>query len=237
VARKEGNAMIFFVNGLHRKVHSKHCVNLAIALSVYPILTAMVAVATANTAASIEHTPYGTTQDGRSVEMYTMTNNHGVRVRFLNYGGVITEIAVPDRKGRLDDIVLGLGNLHDYETLSAHYGAITGRFANRIAGAQFTLNGQTYHLIANNGANSLHGGPNALDKQIWDVESVPVPNGVAVRLGYVSKDGEQNFPGTLTTQVTYTLTDDNALRIDYQASTDKDTVVNFTNHSYFNLAG
>jgi aldose 1-epimerase len=144
---------------------------------------------------------------------------------------------VPDRTGQLADIVLGLRNLHDYETLSAHYGAITGRYANRIANARFSLNGQTYHLIANNGANTLHGGPNALDKQVWTVEPAQVSNGVAATLSYVSKDGEQNFPGTLTTHVTYTLTDDNELRIDYQASTDKDTVVNFTNHSYFNLAG
>jgi aldose 1-epimerase len=166
-----------------------------------------------------------------------MTNTNGLLVRFLSYGGVITEVKVPDRTGQLADIVLGLRNLHDYETLSAHYGAITGRYANRIANARFSLNGQTYHLIANNGANTLHGGPNALDKQVWTVEPAQVSNGVAATLSYVSKDGEQNFPGTLTTHVTYTLTDDNELRIDYQASTDKDTVVNFTNHSYFNLAG
>jgi aldose 1-epimerase len=133
--------------------------------------------------------------------------------------------------------VLGLRNLRDYETLSGHYGAITGRYANRIANAQFTLNGQTYRLIANNGANSLHGGPNALDKQVWAVSPTPAANGVAATLTYVSKDGEQNFPGTLTTHVTYMLTNDNELRIDYRATTDRDTVVNFTNHSYFNLAG
>jgi aldose 1-epimerase len=188
-------------------------------------------------AATLEHAPYGTTQGGQAVEIYTMTNDHGLRVRFLSYGGVITEIDAPDRAGRLDDVVLGLRTLHEYETISAHYGAITGRYANRIGGAQFTLNGQTYHLIANNGANSLHGGPNALDKQVWDVAPAQVQNGVAATLSYVSKDGEQNFPGTLTTHVTYTLTNDNALRIDYLATTDKDTVVNFTNHSYFNLAG
>jgi aldose 1-epimerase len=188
-------------------------------------------------AATLDHAPYGTTQGGQAVELYTMTNAHGLRVRFLSYGGVITEIDVPDRTGKLDDIVLGLRTLREYETLSAHYGAITGRYANRIAHAQFTLDGQTYHLIANNGTNTLHGGPDALDKKIWDVTSLPVQNGVAATLSYVSKDGEQNFPGTLTTRVTYTLTDDNALQIDYAATTDKNTVVNFTNHSYFNLAG
>src|ERR1700722_4562161 len=166
-----------------------------------------------------------------------MTNDHGVRVRFLSYGGVITEIVAPDRAGRLDNIVLGLKTLREYETISAHYGAITGRFANRIGGAQFTLNGQTFHLIANNGANTLHGGPDALDKKNWTVKTKDGPNGVAATLLYVSPDGEQNFPGTLTTHVTYTLTNDNALQIDYEATSDKDTVVNFTNHSYFNLAG
>ncbi len=198
---------------------------------------ALVAGMRANAAATLEHVPYGTTQAGQAVEIFTMTNDHGLRVRFLSYGGVITEIVVPDRAGRLDNIVLGLRTLREYETLSAHYGAITGRYANRIARAQFTLDGQTYHLIANNGANTLHGGPDALDKKVWDVSPAQVQNGVAATLSYVSKDGEQNFPGTLTTHVTYTLTDDNALRIDYAASTDKDTVVNFTNHSYFNLAG
>ncbi len=192
---------------------------------------------TANATATLDRTSYGTTQAGQPVEIFTMTNQHGLHVRFLSYGGVITEMVVPDRAGRLDNVVLGLRNLRDYETLSAHYGAITGRFANRIANAQFTLNGQTYHLIANNGSNSLHGGPDALDKQVWTVSPTPAPNGVAATLTYVSKDGEQNFPGTLTTHVTYTLTNDNELRIDYQATTDKDTVVNFTNHSYFNLAG
>jgi aldose 1-epimerase len=192
---------------------------------------------TANAAATLDRARYGTTQAGQAVDVLTMTNEHGLRVRFLSYGGVITEIAVPDRTGQLANIVLGLKNLRDYETLSAHYGAITGRYANRIANAQFTLNGQTYHLIANNGTNSLHGGPTALDKQVWTVEPAETANGVAATLSYTSKDGEQNFPGTLTTHVTYTLTNDNELRIDYRASTDKDTVVNFTNHSYFNLAG
>jgi aldose 1-epimerase len=166
-----------------------------------------------------------------------MTNDRGLRVRFLSLGGVITEIDAPDRTGRPDNIVLGLGSLRDYETLPGHFGAITGRYANRIGGAQFALNGQTYHLIANNGPNTLHGGPNALDRRVWTVSPVTVPNGIAATLGYVSPDGDQNFPGALTTRVTYTLTNDDVLQIDYAASTDKDTVVNFTNHSYFNLAG
>jgi len=127
--------------------------------------------------------------------------------------------------------------LLEYETLPGHFGAITGRYANRIGGAQFTLNGKSYHLIANNGANTLHGGPNALDHQLWTVVPAAAQDGVAATLSYVSKDGDQNFPGTLTTKIVYTLTDDDALRIDYTATTDKDTVVNFTNYTYFNLAG
>jgi aldose 1-epimerase len=191
----------------------------------------------ADVAATLNHAPYGTTERGQPVDIYTLTNEHGLRVRFLSYGGIITEIDVPDRRGRLDDIVLGLGSLRDYQTIPGHFGAITGRYANRIGGAKFTLNGHTYHLIANNGANTLHGGPDALDRQVWTVSSAPASNGVAATLSYVSKDGDQGFPGTLTTHVTYTLTNNNALRIDYAAKTDKDTVVNFTNHSYFNLAG
>jgi aldose 1-epimerase len=192
---------------------------------------------TANAAATLDQAPYGMTQSGQAVDSFTMTNDHGLRVRFLSYGGVITEIDVPDRAGHLDNVALGLRSLRDYETLPGHFGAITGRYANRIGGAQFTLNGQTYHLIANNGPNTLHGGPDALDHRVWTVSPLTVPNGVAATLTYVSPDGDQNFPGTLTTRVTYTLTNDDVLQIVYVASTDKDTVVNFTNHSYFNLAG
>ena len=192
---------------------------------------------TANAAATLDQAPYGMTQSGQAVDSFTMTNDHGVRVRFLSYGGVITEIDVPDRAGHLDNVALGLRSLRDYETLPGHFGAITGRYANRIGGAQFTLNGRTYHLIANNGPNTLHGGPDALDHRVWTVLPLTVPDGVAATLSYVSPDGDQNFPGTLTTRVTYTLTNDDVLQIVYVASTDKDTVVNFTNHSYFNLAG
>ena len=129
---------------------------------------------TANADATLDHVPYGATQDGQAVDIYTMTNEHGLRVRFLNYGGVITEINAPDRAGRFDNIVLGLGTLREYETLPGHFGAITGRYANRIGSAQFTLNGLTYHLIANNGPNTLHGGPNALDHRVWTVSPLTV---------------------------------------------------------------
>jgi aldose 1-epimerase len=217
--------------------HGKVGADIPRTLAVAAALAAAVTGGSANAATTLDHAPYGTTQGGQAVDIFTMTNDHGLRVRFLSFGGVITEIDVPDRTGRLDNIVLGLRTIREYETLPGHFGAITGRYANRIGGAQFTLNGQTYHLIANNGRNTLHGGPNALDRQVWTVSPTPAPDGVAATLTYVSKDGDQNFPGTLTTHVTYTLTNDDALRIDYVASTDKDTVINFTNHSYFNLAG
>jgi aldose 1-epimerase len=207
------------------------------ALGISAAMAAAITVTTAGAAATLDREPYGTTQGGQAVDIFTLSNDHGLRVRFLSYGGIITEIDVPDRTSRLGNIALGLNTLRDYETLPGHFGAITGRYANRIGGAQFTLGGQTYHLIANNGANTLHGGPNALDRQIWMVSHAATPDGAAATLSYVSPDGDQGFPGTLTTHVTYSLSNDNALRIDYVASTDKDTVVNFTNHSYFNLAG
>jgi hypothetical protein len=135
------------------------------ALAIAAALAAAISGGTATAAATLDRAPYGTTQGGQAVDIFTMNNDHGLRVRFLSFGGVITEIDVPDRAGRLYDIVLGLRTLREYETLPGHFGAITGRYANRIGGARFTLGGQSYHLIANNGANTLHGGPNALDRQ------------------------------------------------------------------------
>jgi aldose 1-epimerase len=236
-AKRERNAMIYLTRDARFRCGGKFGATAARGLAIAVALAAVVAGGTANGAATLERAPYGTMQSGQPVEIFTMTNDHGVRVRFLSLGGVITEIDAPDRTRRADNIVLGLKTAQEYETLPGHFGAITGRYANRIGGAQFTLNGQTYHLIANNGPNTLHGGPNALDRQVWTVSPVTVPNGVAATLSYVSPDGDQNFPGVLTTHVTYALTNDDVLQIAYVASTDKDTVVNFTNHSYFNLAG
>jgi aldose 1-epimerase len=234
--QREGKVMTELTGGARFRLQGKPGAGGRRACALAAALAALVTGGTAG-AATLEYAPYGTTQGGQAVEIFTMTNDHGLRVRFLSLGGIITEIDAPDRSGRIDDIVLGLNNLREYETLPGHFGAITGRYANRIGGAQFTLNGQTYHLIANNGANTLHGGPNALDRQVWTVTPLTVPDGVAATLSYVSPDGDQNFPGTLTTHVTYTLTNDDVLQIAYVASTDKDTVVNFTNHSYFDLAG
>jgi len=229
--------MIDLTSNVYSRLNGKRSANMARSFAIIAALAAAIIGGTANAAATLDQAPYGTTQGGQAVDIFTMTNDHGLRVRFLSYGGIITEIDVPDRAARLDDIVLGLKTLREYETLPGHYGAITGRYANRIGGAQFTLGGQSYHLIANNGVNTLHGGPNALDHQVWTVSPTPAPDGIAATLSYVSEDGDQNFPGALTTHVTYALTNDDALRIDYVVSTDKDTVINFTNHSYFNLAG
>ncbi len=191
-------------------------------------------------AATLSQAPYGTTKDGKPVTEYTLKNARGTTVKLINYGGVITAIEVPDRHGKSANIVLGFASLKDYEAYNGniHFGALIGRYANRIAGGQFQLDGQTYKLPINNAPNTLHGGPDSFDSKVWSAKPLDGgKDGAGVELSYVSPDGENGFPGTLTVHVTYRLTDDNALHIVYEASTDKDTVVNLTNHTYFNLAG
>jgi aldose 1-epimerase len=188
-------------------------------------------------AAGLTSASYGKLPDGRAVDLYTMQNDHGMTVKFLNLGGYITEIDVPDRRGHSDDVVLSHANLQGYNSNVGYFGAIVGRYANRIAKGTFTLNGTTYHLPINNGPNSLHGGTQGFNTQIWQVTPRSVPDGVSAVLAYTSPDGQDGYPGTLAVQVTYTLDQANALRIDYQATTDKPTVINLTNHSYFNLDG
>jgi aldose 1-epimerase len=188
-------------------------------------------------AASITHAPYGTLPDGRQVDLYTMQNANGVTVKFLSVGGCITEIDIPDRKGDAGNIVLGHDGLPGYNSNTGYFGAIVGRYANRIAKGSFSLNGQTYHLPINNGANSLHGGTEGFNLQVWQVTLRTAADNASAVLTYTSPDGQDGYPGTLTVQVTYTLDDSNALRIEYQATTDKPTVLNLTNHSYFNLDG
>lgn len=180
---------------------------------------------------------FGTTADGHTVDEYTLTNANGIEVRVITFGGIITSLRVPDRNGGMDNVVLGCDHLADYATKSPYLGAIIGRYGNRIANARFTLDGRTYPLAANNGINALHGGLLGFDKVVWQAHELTDDGRIGIALTYVSPDGEEGYPGTLTTTVTYTLTDDNALRIDYKATTDKNTVVNLTNHSYFNLAG
>lgn len=192
--------------------------------------------------ATLSTAPFGTTADGKAVSLTTMTNSHGVTVKFMSYGGIITQILTPDRHGKPGDIVLGFGTLHEYETKSAegglYFGALVGRYANRIARGRFSLDGHDYTLAVNNPPNALHGGLKGFDKQVWAVTpGATSGKSVSATLHYTSADGEEGYPGTLAVTVTYTLDDSNAFTIHYSATTDKDTVVNLTNHSYFNLAG
>jgi aldose 1-epimerase len=180
---------------------------------------------------------YGTTADGVAVTEYTLANGAGMEVKIITYGGIITSIRVPGRDGRVENMVLGLVSLQDYETKSPYFGAITGRFANRIAGGKFSLDGVTHQLDINNGPNSLHGGLKGFDKQVWTARELDSPGESALELTYHSPDGDQKFPGALDVKVIYTLTSANELHIDYSATTDKPTIVNLTNHSYFNLKG
>jgi aldose 1-epimerase len=186
---------------------------------------------------NIEKSPYGTTADGVAVDEYTLTNANGMEVKIVTYGGTITSIKVPDRFGNMANVALGFSNLADYETKSPYFGCITGRYANRIAGGKFTLDGQEYSLPVNNGPNSLHGGVKGFDKRVWQAKEVTGAEGVGLELTYRSADGEEGYPGNLDAKVVYTLTDKNEIRMDYTATTDKPTVINLTNHTYFNLAG
>lgn len=183
---------------------------------------------------SITSKLYGVTEDGREVRAYTLINSSGASVTILNYGGTITSIKVPDNKGVLEDVVLSYDSLAQYQQ-RGWFGSMVGRFSNRIAGGKFTLDGVEYELEKNNGPNNLHGGSHAMDKAIWDVEEIETDRGLGIVLSYVSPDMSSGFPGNLDTEITYLWREDNALEIIYEASTDKKTVVNFTNHSYFNL--
>lgn len=178
---------------------------------------------------------FGTMEDGRQVQLFTLTNANGMEVSITNYGGIVTSIKVPNRNGNIENVVLGFNDLEKYKTGHPFFGAIAGRYANRIAKGRFELNGEVYELATNNGENHLHGGDEGFDKKLWDAEVNDEEN--SVTLSYLSPDGEEGYPGNLDVSVTYTLTDENELKIDYHATTDKPTVVNLTNHSYFNLSG
>ena len=183
----------------------------------------------------VEQQPFGT-REGRPVTLYKLTNSHGVEVHAMNYGGIILSIRVPDRKGQFADIVLGHETMEGYIPNPPYIGAIVGRYANRIANGSFTLDGKTYTLPKNDGPNTLHGGTTrTFDKVVWDGEPLKGKTGVAFT--YLSKDGEEGFPGNCKVKVTYILTDGNALIIDYEATTDKSTPINVSQHSYFNLKG
>jgi len=184
-----------------------------------------------------QRAPFGTMPDGTAIEIFTLKNSQGMEVRTIPYGAIIVSIRVPDRAGRMDDVVIGHDRLEGYLTASRFFGAVVGRYGNRIAKGRFTLEGRTYELAVNNGPNHLHGGVKGFDKVVWQAEPFSTAAGTGVRYRYVSPDGEEGYPGRLDVRVTYTLTERNQLVVEYLATTDKATPVNLTQHSYFNLAG
>jgi aldose 1-epimerase len=188
-------------------------------------------------AQKVEKKAFGKLPDGTEVEEYTLHSGKGATAKIITYGATLTELWVPDKAGKNADVVLGFDNLEQYLGDHPFFGGTIGRYGNRIAKGKFTLDGKEYSLALNNGPNSLHGGKEGFNRKVWKAEPVKVPDGAAVKFTYVSKDGEEGYPGTLDASVTYELTDDNALKLTYHASTDKPTVVNLTNHSYFNLSG
>ena len=183
-----------------------------------------------------EKKPFGKV-DGKDVELYTLTNAKGLTMSVTNYGGIVTSFMVPDKAGKMADIVLGYNDVASYVKNSPYFGALIGRYGNRIGKAKFTLDGKEYSLSVNNGENTLHGGNKGFDKVVWDAKEVKTADAVGLELRYVSKDGEEGYPGTLTVTATYWLTNNNEFKIDYHAVTDKATVVNLTQHNYWNLSG
>jgi aldose 1-epimerase len=187
---------------------------------------------------SITKESFGQTPDGQEITLYTLTNPNGIKAKIMNYGATLVSLETPDRNGDLADITLGFDTFDGYLTDHPYFGVIVGRYANRIGKGRFVLDGVEYKLATNNGPNHLHGGIKGFDKVVWKVNEVKANDNIAaVKLSYLSKDGEEGYPGNLTCSVTYTLTKDNELRIDYEAKTDKTTVINMTNHAYWNLAG
>jgi aldose 1-epimerase len=186
---------------------------------------------------TIDKKAFGTTPDGKPVDLYTLKNKHGMEVCAMTYGGIIVSLRVPDRKGQLDDVALGYDKLDGYLSKNPYFGAIIGRYGNRIADAKFSLDGREYTLAKNDGPNSLHGGTKGFDKVVWAAEPFEKPGEVGVIFKHTSPDGDEGYPGNLKVTVTYTLTDRNELIFEYHATTDKATPVNLTNHTYFNLAG
>jgi aldose 1-epimerase len=192
---------------------------------------------TAEARPQIQKEAYGKTAEQEAVELYTLTNAKGASVKIITYGGIVTSLKVPDRNGKMGDVVLGFDNLESYLKSNPFFGALVGRYGNRIAKGKFTLDGKEYTLARNNDPNHLHGGLKGFDKVVWKAKEIAGKNGPGLALSYVSKDGEEGYPGKLTVNVVYTLTNSNELKIAYTATTDKTTVVNLTHHSYFNLAG
>jgi aldose 1-epimerase len=190
-----------------------------------------------NTVGTISQAPFGKTADGTPVEIYTLRNDKGCEARIMTYGGIVVSLKVPDKNGNFGDVVLGYDKLDDYVKNNPFFGALVGRYGNRIAKGKFTLDGHEYTLALNNAPNNLHGGPVGFDKRVWKAATLLTADGPALQLNYLSKDGEEGFPGNLKVTATYTLTADNGLLLNYTATTDKATLCNLTQHSYFNLAG
>jgi aldose 1-epimerase len=185
----------------------------------------------------ITREPFGKLQDGTSVSLYTLSNGKGAVMKVMNYGGIIQSLIIPDRNGNPVDVTLGFDSLAAYEAGNPFFGALVGRYGNRIANGRFSLDGKEYTLVQNDNGNHLHGGTRGFDKVWWNIEEVTANDGVAIQLTYTSPDMEEGYPGNLDVKVVYNLTDDNTLRIDYTATTDKKTIVNLTQHAYFNLSG
>jgi aldose 1-epimerase len=185
----------------------------------------------------MEPSTFGVLADGREVFEYTIANSAGMSAKIINYGAAITSLFVPDRDGNIEDVVLGYDSLQGYVNGSEYFGAVVGRYGNRIGKGQFVLDGQQYQLTINNGENHLHGGKIGFNKVLWEAEVLNDSDMPAIRFTYVSRDGEEGYPGTVTLKVTYALTDNNELRIDYEGMADKPTILNPTQHSYFNLSG
>jgi aldose 1-epimerase len=204
-----------------------------------PLIIAMLMLACAKKemVMKIESKPYGALPDGQTVQLFVLENGKGMKAEITNYGGIVTSLYIPDRNGAIVDVVLGYDHLSDYLKSSPYFGSLVGRFGNRIAGAKFTLDGVAYKLAVNNGPNHLHGGLVGFDKVVWGAEPVKTASAVGLKLTYLSKDGEEGYPGNLNATVTYWLTASNELKIEYQAQTNKATIVNLTHHGYFNLAG
>jgi aldose 1-epimerase len=211
------------------------------ALTICGLAVPAAGAATADTGADattpgITREPFGQV-GGKTVYRYTLSNAAGVKARILTYGGIIQSLDVPDRNGQMANVVLGFNDVGSYVAKSPYFGALIGRYANRLAGGKFTIDGKTYQVPTNDGPNSLHGGPKGFDKRLWTPTAVRRGATVGLKLHYTSPDGEMGFPGTMQVDVTYLLTPDNGLRMEYAATTDKATVVNLTNHAYFNLGG
>jgi len=220
-----------------KAIHYAAAAALALAIGLMGCGGATVASQEQGGKATVTKRAFGKTADGTPVDLYTLSNANGFEAAITNYGGIIVSIKTPDRDGKLGDVVLGFDNLDGYLGNHPFFGALIGRYGNRIAKGRFTLDGQVYKLAVNDGANSLHGGIKGFDKVVWQAREINSPDGPSLELKYLSKDGEEGYPGNLSVTVVYTVTADNSLKIDYKATTDKATPVNLTNHAYYNLAG